>query len=286
MAYETPENYVDTPDSGPRRPMLSKLLQATSPMSDYPGAKAGDFAVAFADGTVKVFPGSPGVTLLPLMFFERSMEWPLNRGASAPPVEHDRTPLDAQWLSIDATGRRACLRPNGNRIERTIYLNALFAGLPTTFSFRSTAYSIGDRFMAEADSLVCEVDGKPVYTCVAFFQLFSEQQKDVAKQQSWHSPRFKRLGVLGEPTGPTLEEVREARSLRIKLKLAEAENKQRLARERIEAARLSMGRSAPMLDAPGERPRGSVTIESGRHWADPNANNPGKPEFDDDIPWK
>jgi hypothetical protein len=207
----------DKSDLDPRRMRPSRILQAPSPElaqeSDWPDAKAGDFALSFEDGSEELVPRVPGVTLLPVAFQQKWMEWPAERGSRSAPIDaHDYSPLDAEW--IDVGGRKACIRSsNNNRVEKTIFAHALVDGFKTTFAFKSTAYDVGDHFGRDADKVRVEVDGETVRVCGALYRLTSELERN-HRGQTWFGPRYTKLGILGEANGPTIEQVRLARDLR------------------------------------------------------------------------
>ena len=153
MSYEAQKFVDDTSDLDPRL-RLSTILQAGSPAvvagSDYPGSRAGDFLLAFEDGSERLVPRSQGVPFIPVAAVALAVEWPADRSARGAPIDHhDVMPLDAQWVEFD--GRRSCRRPNGNRVEKTIYCRLLVGGLQTTFAFKSGAYSIAQDFARAAD---------------------------------------------------------------------------------------------------------------------------------------
>ena len=68
MTYEA-QKFVDDKSDLEQRLRLSTLLQALSPAvaegSGYPEAKAGDFLLAFEDGSEKLAPRAKGVTCHP-----------------------------------------------------------------------------------------------------------------------------------------------------------------------------------------------------------------------------
>jgi hypothetical protein len=286
----TLERYRDDKPDLDQRLRLSTILQALSPQlapgSNWPDAKAGDILINYEDSE-ELFPRVPGVRFQPIASVEWAVEWLPERGSrSAPVAHHDFVPLDAEWL-VGADGRKACRRPNGNRIEKTIYLHMLVGGFKTTLALKSTAYNAGKSFSGAADKVRVEVDGETVRVVGALWQLTSEVERN-DRGQTWFGPRFEKLGVLGQPTGPTIEQVRIARDLRFEFKL-EAEKRKE------ERAALSVLKPTPALT------RGTTTFTSGiehpRSWADPRpaetvdpkpAAQPAKtidPKLNDDIPW-
>jgi hypothetical protein len=276
MSYEAQKFVDDASDLDPRL-RLSTILQAGSPAvaagSDYPEARPGDFHLAFEDGSEKLVPRTLGVTLLPVVCVEKAVEWPADRSARGAPIDHhDVMPLDAQWVEFD--GRRSCRRPNGNRVEKTIYCRLLVGGLHTTFAFKSGAYSIAQDFARAADAVRVTVDGEVVRVAGALWKMTSElERKD---SYTWYSPRFEKIGVLGQPNGPSLDLVRAAKALRFEFKIEEAKRK-------AERASLSAVTPTPRLV-------GSTTFSSGierpQSWADPKPTaKPADPADDFSIPF-
>jgi hypothetical protein len=259
----TDQRYIDDkPDLDPKV-RLAKLLQALSPAvapgSPWPDAKPGDILASYEDASEKLFPRSQGMPLVPVAFAESAVEWAPERGArSAPIAHHDFVPLDAEWINVG--GRKACVRSsNGNRIEKTVFLHMLVEGFRTTFAFSSTAYNIGQSFSRDADRVRVTIDGETVRVCGGLWLMSSELERDPQRGHTWYAPRFKLLGVLGEPAGPSLELVKQARDLRFEFKASEAKRKEGL-------AALSAVKPTPALT------RGTMSITSGvehpRSWAD------------------
>ena len=276
----------DTPDLDPRGPRPSSILQAMSPeLAPGPkhieGAKAGDIKICYEDGHREAY--SKGVPVITLMFAERVVEWS-PRGSTAPPITHYRMPVDADWRDVGG-GRRACIRSStGNRCERTIYQYSLVGGFRVAFAHRSTGYAIGRALSDELERIKVTVDGQVVLVCGAKYRLFSELTPPNDRNERCYALRYEKLGVLGEPNGPTVEEVRFARDIRAALKADEAKQKE-------EYFALPAVKPTPALSAP------KMTFTTGnerpRSWADPTekpapAAEPAKasgPELDDTIPW-
>ena len=260
----TTERFIDDKSDLGQRLRLSTILQALSPAvaqgSNYPEARPGDFLLCFEDGSEKLVSRAAGVTLLPIMFLDKAVEWPPDRGSRSAPIDHhDFVPADAEW--IDVGGKKACIRSsNGNRIEKTIYVPALVDGFKTTFAFKSMAYAIAQDFGRDADKVRVEVDGEAVRVCGALWKLTSELKRK--NTYTWYGPRFEKLGILGQATGPALELVKMAKTLRFEMKVEEE-------RQKKERAALSAVPRTPTLG------RGTMSITSGlasnppRSWADP-----------------
>jgi hypothetical protein len=239
---------------------LQALSPAVAPGSPWPDARPGDYLVTYADGSEKLCPRIPGVPVLPVVFMEKAVEWAPERGTRAPPVaHHDFVPLDAAWIKVN--GKKSCIRSsNGNRIEKTVFLYALVEGFQTTFSFASTSYNIGKNFSNEAGKVKVLIDDEPVRVCGALWRLTSELERE--NTYTWFSPRFEKIGVLGQPSGPSLEMARLAKTLRFEVKAQqEADKAARIAASGVKPTP-ALGRvgSIEVTTGIGERPRS---------WADP-----------------
>jgi hypothetical protein len=264
MTYAAMPFNDDSPDLDPRAPKLSSIVQAmgqeTIPGPKYiAGAKLGDIKLCFEDGSREA---RPSVSIITLMFAERVVEW-FPRGSTTPPITHYRMPLDADWRDVGG-GRRACIRSStGNKCEKTIYQFGLVDGFRVTFAHRSTGYAIGRDFSDELDRIRVTIDGQVTRVCGAKYKLFSELTPPNDRSERWYAMRYEKLGVLGEPHGPTEAEVRLAASIRTELRAEEA-------RQKEEYAALSVVKPTPMLG----RAAGSISYTSGnverpRSWADP-----------------
>ena len=187
----TTERYRDdSPDLEARRMRPSRILQALSPEvapgSDWPDAKAGDLMFSFEDRSEEHFPRVPGATAQMIAFLTQFVEWEPQRGSKIPPVAvHDFAPLDAQWLKVGP--RKTCVRPNGNRIERTIFAHMLVGGFRATFAYKSTALDIGERLSRDADRVRVTIDNEIVRVVGAFYQLSSELD-DNDRGETWWTP--------------------------------------------------------------------------------------------------
>jgi hypothetical protein len=294
MTYAAQYHDDDGHDLDPRGPRLSGIIQAmgqeTVPGPKYiEGAKLGDIRLCYEDGTREA---RPDVSIISLMFGERFIEWG-PRGSGAPPIPHYRPPFDAEWRLVD--GRKAYLRPNGNRVEKTLYQYALVDGFRVTFTHRSTGYQIGRDFYDELARIKVTIDSATAHMIGARYRLFSELTPPNARGERWYALRYTRLGILGEPNGPTLDEVRIARDIRNELRAEEA-------REKEEYVALSKVKPTPALGrAPGPAPLITTGIERQRSWADPRspeivdpepAEKPAEKAVDpklndnlDDMPW-
>jgi hypothetical protein len=231
-------------------------------------ARPGDLFANFTDGSVKAYSAAAGMPFVNLAFDKQYVERNQNGGF----VEaHDFKPPDAEWVIVGPGDRKQCLRPNGNKIEETIVGNLLADGQPILFPFRSTALKTGQNLAAETDRLRIEVDGETVRVIGALYRMTSELRRDGSKH--WYVPVPTRVALFGEPGGPSLETMRLAKGLRLKIK------------QEIDERRKAN------LTALGVTPRSrlggpSTTFTSGLEprWSDPKA--PQKPsEIDDQIPY-
>lgn len=126
-ATNGPVGFVDdAPNLALLGPRMVKLLQNNSPEvmrgdpAYVPGAEGGDFLVPNDDEERTLRKGATGFDTILVAFEECFCEWPPSRGVgSGGPLErHAKKPVDADWQIDQATGRNACLRTNGNRVER------------------------------------------------------------------------------------------------------------------------------------------------------------------------
>jgi hypothetical protein len=266
--------------------VLQQLSGALAPDSDWPDAKAGDLLFFFQDRTDQLYPRVPGARVQLIASVTQFVEWEPSRSAKKPPVaNHDVMPLDAQWIE-GANRRKSCLRPNGNRVERTIYTHMLVDGRQATVAFKSTGLEIGERWNRDADRVRVQIDGTIVRMVGAFYQMSAEYEKN-SRGEVWWQPTYARLGLMGQAGGPTLDEVRVARDLRFEIKGDLDAKKARLSAPPTRTPALALGHTS--FSSGVQRPEGER-----RSWADPQA--PGEiidqpatttkaAEPNDDIPF-
>jgi hypothetical protein len=273
--------FVDgTPDLAPLGPRPIKLLQSNNPevmrghQAYVPGAEGGDFLVPRA-GEMVLYKGTTGIEVIFVGFEECFLEWPAIRGAGSggPLDRHPTIPTDANWVLDPSTGGKVCLRANGNKVEKTIYGHALIDGAPATFVFRSTAYPIGHRLANLAFHANATIDGEEIRVVGAKWRVTSRLESN--DRGSWSVPQIDLIGKFGTRDGPTLEEARTAKAMRIALKT---------------------GTQPPVLEAPKTLPptqiqRGSTRFTTGRDGQigrPPTSDERSPPPVgavDDDIPF-
>ena len=116
--------------------------------------------------------------------------------------------------------------PDGSVYERTVYVHELIIGVGRplrrldqpicgTAFYKSTAYNIGRRFYHEQlKTTKALIGGKQVrHMAVALWEKSSEIAHG-RNQYAWMAPLSRKLGVVGEPNGPSLAETTYAKSLR------------------------------------------------------------------------
>ena len=270
----------DAPDLAPLGPRPIKQLQNNSPEAmrgdpaHVPGAEAGDFLVPRGE-EIALCKGTTGLEAIFVWFEEYFLEWPAVRGAGSggPLARHAAKPSDAEWAVDLSTGRKVCLRANGNKIEKTIYGHALVDGAPATFVFRSTAYPIGRNHASLASQIKVKIDDQEIRVVGAKWRIASRTESNNLGR--WFVPQIDLIGKFGSPAGPTLAEARVAKALRIALKT---------------------GAEPPPIDAYKTRPaaqiaRGHTTFTTGGSAAlEPSPayderNPPPIDTIDDDIPF-
>jgi hypothetical protein len=84
-----------------------------------------------------------------------------------------------------------------------------------TAFYKSTAYNIGKRFYHEQlKTTQALIDGKRVRNMTLALWEKSSEIAHGRNQYAWMAPLSRKLGVVGEPNGPSLAETTYARSLR------------------------------------------------------------------------
>jgi hypothetical protein len=258
-------------DLPPSSAKLTMLLQAGSAdlLDELEGSVAGDFAVPTPDG-YRLVKGAAGLMVIPVFSHIAWPEWGPNRSGLAD--MHATKPRDAVWFAErdSPSGKAGHHRSStGNKVEETLYANMLAVGdgepFPLSFAFRSSGLDAGKSFVTQAERTK-SVDGKLVGAVVGKWKITSRKEQKLDFR--WYAPVVTRLGVFGEPSGPTVAEMQMAAELRRDLKSAALAE---------EAARLTAS-PKPAALAP---PRGSITVESGHQPAaiDPNDPIPFAPEW-------
>ena len=208
---------------------LSSLLQAISKElvagdpKFIPKATAGDFALPRNEERILV-KGAVGYSFLNLEASVGYPEYKFNRGGFVRP--HDTKPHNAVWhkKGKSSDGKEGLYLVDidgnpGNRIEETIYARVLVlpddGGAPfvVTQAYKSTAKSIGADMLRRTSR---KVDGKDVNPVTVKWRMTSRLER--SGDDRWYAPDPQWLGRLGEPNGPTVEEVRLGAQLRKALK--------------------------------------------------------------------
>jgi hypothetical protein len=168
------------------------------------------------------------------------VHWAANRGGLLGFLPGSETPKDAVWLkpgpvreglpSVTKEGRYA---PDGSVWERTIYLHSMVVavGRPAirldkpicgTFAFKGRSCRIGqDFYQSRLKEVKAAIDGKVMRNMtLGLFEMSSEIARD--RSYSWTAPKLSLIGVVGEPSGPSLEMARVARTLRDNFKQGRA----------------------------------------------------------------
>jgi hypothetical protein len=87
--------------------------------------------------------------------------------------------------------------------------------------------------------------------------------------EKWWGPRCQRIGILGQPGGPSIELVRKGMAARFEFKIEEEQQK-RLA---------APTPTPPLIVDQSQHPRGTATFTSGlQRWSDPRPKPPEPPE--------
>jgi hypothetical protein len=168
------------------------------------------------------------------------VHWGANRSGLLGFLPGSEAPPGTAWLkpgvpregfpTVMKEGRYA---PDGSVWERTVYLHSLAVavGRPAirlerpicgTFPFRSRALKIGQNFYhSQLKAVEAVIDGKVVrHMALGLFEMSSE----IARERSyiWMAPKPALVGVFGQPSGPSLEMARVAKTLRDSFKQGRA----------------------------------------------------------------
>lgn len=275
------------PDVTASGPLISKLLQvnSTSDLDRYPSAKPGDFLLALPNYEDIIVPRAKGVPLVFCAGVELFVEWAPGF-SSGPPLEKFYVkPLDAERIETGFGWRR---RSTGNKIEQTIELYAL-AGVNSDwplacFPWKSTALKPVQKALGDASRIRTRIADAEAAVVGGVWKLTSEPDKN--EYGSWFKPAFELKALVGHPGGPTPAVLQKAWDIRRELRLDEEEARAEQVKLFATQARLQIEHDP----APAGRQRGTATITSGRanlalRRPDLAPSDPGKPEFDDKIPW-
>jgi hypothetical protein len=225
------DQYED--DLGDQGQRLIKLLQNNAPQLVPGGEK-------YVEG------GAPGKYILPLLAggwlvsecyayiaigaLEAYVHFCANRTGLIG-IDPER-PKTAEWLKrgvpregFPTVTKEGLYDPDGSVYEHTVYVHELIIGVGRplrrldqpicgTVFYKSTAYNIGKRFYNEhLKPTVALIDGKRVRNMtLALWEKSSEIAHE--HQYAWMAPLSRKLGIVGNPNGPSLAEVAYAMSLR------------------------------------------------------------------------
>ena len=168
------------------------------------------------------------------------VHWGANRSGLLGFLPGSETPKDTAWLkpgvrrdgfpTVMKEGRYA---PDGSVWERTVYLHSLVVavGRPAsrlerpicgTFPFRSRALKIGQNFYSsQLRTVRAVIDGKDArHMTLGLFEMSSEITRE--RSYSWMAPKLSLIGVVGQPSGPSIELARVAKTLRDSFKQGRA----------------------------------------------------------------
>jgi hypothetical protein len=168
------------------------------------------------------------------------VHWAANRGGLLGFLPGSETPKDTAWLkpgparegfpSVTKEGRYA---PDGSVREHTIYLHCMVVavGRPAirldqpicgTFALKGRNCRIGqDFYRSKLKAVKAVIDGKVVCNMtLGLFEMSSENARD--RSYSWMAPKLTSVGVVGEPSGPSLEMSRVAMTIRHNFKQGRA----------------------------------------------------------------
>jgi hypothetical protein len=209
----------DTPDLPDRNRSRLALMQSTSPElvlnhRRYAGndVAASDFVASWVDGETTVY--KHGVVCRLVGFDLRYNEFHLDRGAERGKLikSHSEEPSDAKWLKVGAYGKEGSYRIGADgrpysRVVKTLYAYLLIGNRGAVYAFYGTALQDGYDFANKANRLrVRTVDGEPLRGyCLAKWRFTARPAERGGRH--YFRPTVELVAKLGEPGGPSIEEV-------------------------------------------------------------------------------
>jgi hypothetical protein len=208
----------DSPDLAVRARSKITLVQNNSPelVSDdkryVKGAQVGWFAVPSGDERVAV----EKVDFIGVGFSHYYDEYLPERGPGSYVRPHLTKPPGAVWLDAkrDGVKKTGLWLPSGNRlVEVILAYMVLNGGQGASFAFYGSGFPVGRDLSDRASTLKATVGTSSVHTCtVGKWRLTATFERD--GDMRWCKPAVALLGKLGEPKGPTVDEWRQAQTLR------------------------------------------------------------------------
>ncbi len=141
-------------------------------------------------------------------------------------------PRTAAWLKpgvlregFPSVTKEELYDPDGSIYERTVYVHEVIIGVGRplrrldqpicgTAFYKSTAYNVGKRFYHEQlKTTEALIGGKRVRNMTLALWEKSSEIAHGRNQCAWMAPLSRKLGVVGEPNGPSLAETTYAKSL-------------------------------------------------------------------------
>jgi hypothetical protein len=216
----TPEDLAlaegDAPDLAIRARSQITLVQSNSPelvsgdKRHVKGATVGSFVIPQGEERVAV----DHVDFIAVGFSHYYDEYLPSRG---PFVEiHLKKPPGAIWLDAkrDGVEKTGLYLPSGNRVVEVIltYL-VMTGGQGASFAFYGSGFPVGRDLSDRAASLKATVGTSSVHSCtLGKWRLTATFEKK--DNDRYCKPYVALLGKLGEPNGPTVDEWRQAQTLR------------------------------------------------------------------------
>jgi hypothetical protein len=169
------------------------------------------------------------------------VHWGANRSGLLGVLPASETPPDTAWLkpgvardgfpTVMKEGRYAS---DGSVWERTIYLHSLVVALGRpairldqlicgSFAFRGKSCQIGQNFYrSQLRAVEAVVDGQRARNMTLALCEMSSELVHGRSQYAWMAPKPTLVGVFGQPSGPSLEMARSAKTLRDSFKQGRA----------------------------------------------------------------
>jgi hypothetical protein len=199
----------------PRSGVIQNAGKELDPASTkfVPGAQPGLLALRFSRDECKAVASFPFVLFASMPLFN-VYEPTVGTVQGGYVGTFKERPGNARWQA-DINGRRRCLPPDGNVVKESRDLYLIVGGRPVAFETHSSGLTpisdMLDRMARHTGTHPSEP--KPIRgPFVGKWRMSTTERREGSHR--WWTPNPELLGKLGEPGGPTIDEVRFARQAR------------------------------------------------------------------------
>ena len=210
------DNFEDFPLKGPPRSGViqsaGKELDPASPKF-IPGAQAGLIGLRFSrdeSKAVRNFNFIPFATEPTFNVYEPSVGTVQGGLVNS----FKQRPREARWQT-DANGRRRCMLPDGNIVKESRLVYMVVGGRIIAFEAHSSGLTPIYDMLDRCGRFSATLPGETKPTRAPFVSKWCMGVTERREGQfRWFMPNPELIGKLGEPSGPTIDEVRFAQQVR------------------------------------------------------------------------